>query len=222
MNKISIKNISLSFGTKEVLKDISLEVPAYSITAMIGPSGCGKSTLLRSVNRMHDMSPDAKITGDILLEGDSIYQNGIDVNLIRRRIGMVFQKPNPLPKSIRENVAYGMKINSLHKRGGLEDGIEKSLREAFLWEEVKDKLDESAFSLSGGQQQRLCIARCIAVKPEVILMDEPTSALDPIATQKIESLILKLKKHCYFICNPPGLLHIVGNNNDGIILFQFQ
>ncbi len=194
MTKVKIENISLSFGTKQVLKNISLEVEPNSIVALIGPSGCGKSTLLRCVNRMHDLSDDANIQGTVHLDGDDIYHPKADVNEIRRRIGMVFQKPNPFPKSIRDNVAYGLNITGGFKKHQITNIVEDSLKDAFLWDEVHGKLSESALSLSGGQQQRLCIARCIAISPEVILMDEPTSALDPIATQKIEDLILKLKK----------------------------
>ncbi|MEL6355557.1 MAG: phosphate ABC transporter ATP-binding protein PstB [Bacteroidota bacterium] len=194
LNKIAIKNISLSFGEKQVLKNISFGITEKKIVALIGPSGCGKSTLLRCINRMHDLSSDARVSGSVVIDDLDIYQDRVDVNTIRRRVGMVFQKPNPFPKSIADNVSYGLKINGIGTRSDRKARVEESLRDSFLWEEVKDKLNQSALSLSGGQQQRLCIARCIAVQPEVILMDEPTSALDPIATQKIEDLILRLKK----------------------------
>ena len=193
MAKIKIEQLSLTFGSKQVLNNIDLEIAQNSIVALIGPSGCGKSTLLRCINRMHDDNPDATIVGNVFLDGQSIYQRGTQINSIRKRIGMVFQKPNPFPKSVSENIAYGLKINGVRNRKTIKNITEESLRDSFLWEEVKDKLHQSALSLSGGQQQRLCIARCIAISPEVILMDEPTSALDPIATQKIEDLIIKLK-----------------------------
>lgn len=192
--KIQIRDINLSFGTKQVLKGISMDIPAKQIIALIGPSGCGKSTLLRSINRMHDLTPSASITGDILLEGESVYAPKVDVVNIRKRIGMVFQKPNPFPKSIYDNVAYGLKVNGLRDKQQIETIVEKSLQGAAIWDEVKDTLDKSAMDLSGGQQQRLCIARAIAVEPEVILMDEPCSALDPISTDKVEQLMLQLKE----------------------------
>ncbi|MGB0521321.1 MAG: phosphate ABC transporter ATP-binding protein PstB [Flammeovirgaceae bacterium] len=194
MTKITVENISLSFGNKQVLREISFDVKSNSIVALIGPSGCGKSTLLRCMNRMHDLQSDVSITGHIKLDNDNIYNSKADVNDIRTRIGMVFQKPNPFPKSIFDNVAFGLRVNGIHNKHQIQARVEESLKDAFLWEEVKDKLHQPALSLSGGQQQRLCIARCIAIKPEVILMDEPTSALDPIATQRIEELTLKLKK----------------------------
>lgn len=195
MEKIKIENISLSFGDKHVLNNISLDIVSNTIVALIGPSGCGKSTLLRCINRMHDDNNDAKVTGTVYLDGEDIYSPKVNVHQIRRRIGMVFQKPNPFPKSIEKNIAYGLKINGIYNRKIINEKIKASLKDSFLWEEVKDKLSQSALSLSGGQQQRLCIARCIAISPEVILMDEPTSALDPIATQRIEELILKLREH---------------------------
>lgn len=194
MSKLKIKNISLKFGSKQVLNDISFEVKPNSIVALIGPSGCGKSTLLRCINRMHDHNDNATIKGSVILDGKDIYDKKQDVNTIRQRIGMVFQKPNPFPKSIAHNIEFGLKINGEKDKKKIKKKIKKSLEDAFLWDEVKDKLSESALSLSGGQQQRLCIARCIAISPEVILMDEPTSALDPIATQNIEKLIVKLKE----------------------------
>ena len=193
-SKINIDQISLSFGTKKVLNNISLAIEPNSIVALIGPSGCGKSTLLRCINRMHDMSHEVNIDGRVHLDGQDVYHPGMNVNSIRQKIGMVFQKPNPFPKSVKENIAYGLKIKGIKNRKAIDHKIEQSLRDAFLWDEVHDKLSQSALSLSGGQQQRLCIARTIAVAPEVILMDEPTSALDPIATKKIEDLIVKLKK----------------------------
>ncbi|MCE7925070.1 MAG: phosphate ABC transporter ATP-binding protein [Haliscomenobacteraceae bacterium CHB4] len=191
--KLEIRDLQLHFGKKEILKGISLEVPDNAITALIGPSGCGKSTLLRSLNRMHDLHPDARLNGQILLDRKNILGKNQDVTAVRRRIGMVFQKPNPFPKSIFENVAYGLKINGLHHPERLREQVEHALRESFLWEEVHDQLDKSALELSGGQQQRLCIARAIAIEPEVLLMDEPCSALDPISTDKIEQLMLRLR-----------------------------
>lgn len=193
MSKITIDNISLSFGAKQVLKNISLGIEPNTIAAFIGPSGCGKSTLLRCMNRMHDFS-NASISGTVFLDDQDIYHPEVDANDIRRRIGMVFQQANPFPKSIAANVSYGLRANGEKDQSILDAKIEESLKKSFLWEEVDDNLKQSALSLSGGQQQRLCIARCIAISPEVILMDEPTSALDPIATSKIEKLILELKK----------------------------
>ena len=192
--KLETRNINLSFGSKHVLKDIDIRVPEKSIVALIGPSGCGKSTLLRSMNRMHDLNPDAKVSGDIFLDGENIYADGYDVVRVRRKIGMVFQRPNPFPKSIFNNIAYGLRINKLADKNQIPPIVEESLKGSYLWDEVKDSLDSSALSLSGGQQQRLCIARAIAIRPEVILMDEPTSALDPISTGKIEELMVELKK----------------------------
>lgn len=191
--KLEIKNLDLSFGTKQVLKKVSVDIPEHTIVALIGPSGSGKSTLLRSINRMHDLVPSAHLSGDIFLEGNNIYDPEVDVVDVRRRIGMVFQKPNPFPKSIFENVCYGLKINGERNKTHLQDVVEQSLKDSGLWEEVKDQLNQSALDLSGGQQQRLCIARTIAVRPEVILMDEPCSALDPISTRKVEELMLQLK-----------------------------
>ncbi|MEM6263622.1 MAG: phosphate ABC transporter ATP-binding protein PstB [Bacteroidota bacterium] len=192
--KLQARDIRLSFGAKEVLKGIDLDIPEKQIVALIGPSGCGKSTLLRCMNRMHDLVPVAKVTGDILLDGESVYGPQVDVVEVRRRIGMVFQKPNPFPKSITDNVAYGLKMNGNWSAAQIRERVEESLRGSGLWEEVKDQLDQSALSLSGGQQQRLCIARTVAVRPEVILMDEPCSALDPISTARVEELMLELKK----------------------------
>lgn len=193
-SKLEVQNLHLRFGKKEILKGISLNMPDNAITALIGPSGCGKSTLLRSFNRMHDLNPEAHLQGHILLDGHNILSKKKSATDIRRRIGMVFQKPNPFPKSIFENVAYGLKINGLHHPERLREQVENALRESFLWEEVHDQLDKSALELSGGQQQRLCIARAIAVEPEVLLMDEPCSALDPISTDKIEQLMLRLRE----------------------------
>lgn len=189
--KLAADNLNISFGSKQVLKNVSVQFEENKITALIGPSGCGKSTLLRSFNRMHDLVPYAKIQGSIQLEDQDIYAKNIPVTEIRKRIGMVFQKANPFPKSIYDNIAYGLKINNLPHDKSV---IEKALTEAFLWDEVKDDLKMPAHRLSGGQQQRLCIARAVALRPEVILMDEPCSALDPVSTIKIEELILHLKE----------------------------
>ncbi|MEM7482532.1 MAG: phosphate ABC transporter ATP-binding protein PstB [Acidobacteriota bacterium] len=188
-----IRDLSLYYGTKQALRDISLDIPEKQITAFIGPSGCGKSTLLRCLNRLNDLVDIARIEGEVLFEGENLYAEDIDVYLLRKRIGMVFQKSNPFPKSIWENVAYGCKLQGITKKNDLDNIVEKSLRGAALWDEVKDRLDDSALGLSGGQQQRLCIARAIAVEPEVILLDEPCSALDPIATAKVEELMQELK-----------------------------
>lgn len=190
-SKLVVENLNLSFGTKHILKNVSVEFPEKKVTALIGPSGCGKSTLIRSFNRMHDLYPDAKIDGKITLDSQNIYEKGAEVTDIRRRIGIVFQKANPFPKSIYDNIAYGLKINNLPADHAT---VKKALEEAYLWDEVKDDLKKPATRLSGGQQQRLCIARAVALRPEVILMDEPCSALDPISTSKIEDLIHKLKE----------------------------
>ncbi|NMC80576.1 MAG: phosphate ABC transporter ATP-binding protein [Chloroflexi bacterium] len=194
MSKISIRSLSVYYGNFRALADISFEVPANAITAIIGPSGCGKSTLLRSINRMTDMVDKARAEGEILLDGRNLLAPGVDVVEVRRRVGMVFQRPNPFPKSIFDNVAFGPRLYGMHGIE-LEEIVEQSLRSAALWEEVKDKLRQSGLALSGGQQQRLCIARAIAVQPEVILMDEPASALDPVATLKIEELLQEVKKN---------------------------
>jgi phosphate transport system ATP-binding protein len=191
---LEIDRLSFWYGAKQALKDISLRVSDKQITAFIGPSGCGKSTLLRCVNRLNDLIDDVRAEGEIRFEGLNIYRPEVEINALRKRIGMVFQKSNPFPKSIYENVAYGCRIQGIHKKGLLDEIVEKSLRGAALWDEVKDRLDESALGMSGGQQQRLCIARAIAVEPEVILLDEPCSALDPIATAKIEELMQDLKR----------------------------
>jgi phosphate transport system ATP-binding protein len=192
--KIGIQNLDLFFGKKQALKNISLDIPEGKITALIGPSGCGKSTLLRCLNRMHDLNPTVKISGKIQVDDNNVLHGNTNVVHLRRRIGMVFQKANPFPKSIAENVAYGLKINNLCHKSEIAQRVEASLRDSFLWDEVKDELDGSALDLSGGQQQRLCIARAIAVEPEIILLDEPCSALDPISTAKIEALMLKLRE----------------------------
>ncbi|WP_089915781.1 phosphate ABC transporter ATP-binding protein PstB [Chitinophaga rupis] len=191
--KLSAQSLNLWFGSKQVLKNINVAFNKNEITALIGPSGCGKSTLLRTFNRMHDLVPDVRIEGEISLEDHNLYEDGLSVTQVRRRIGMVFQKANPFPKSIYENINYGLKINNIPAadRKGI---IENALKESYIWDEVKDELQKPATRLSGGQQQRLCIARAVALRPEVILMDEPCSALDPLSTSKIEELILKLKK----------------------------
>ncbi len=194
-SKIEVKNLNFYYGSNQALHDISLEIPENKVMAFIGPSGCGKSTFLRTLNRMNDTIPIAKVDGTILIDGKDINSSNTDVVALRRKVGMVFQKSNPFPKSIFENVAYGIRINQIHKnKADLQERVEKALNDAALLSEVKDRLHTSAFGLSGGQQQRLCIARALAVQPEVILMDEPASALDPIATQKIEELVVELKK----------------------------
>jgi phosphate transport system ATP-binding protein len=192
--KIEVKDLSLYYGEKQALKEISLEIPRNKVTALIGPSGCGKSTFLRCINRMNDLIPSVKITGQMLVEGVDIYDKNVDVVNIRKKIGMVFQKSNPFPKSIYENVAYGPKINGIKTKNELDEIVETSLRQAAIWDEVKERLGDSAMGLSGGQQQRLCIARTLAVSPDIILMDEPASALDPISTSKIEELVHELKE----------------------------
>ncbi len=194
MSKFVIKNMNLYYGNFHALKNINLNIEEKEITAFIGPSGCGKSTLLKSLNRMNDLVEECRIEGDILLDGKDIYRNNIDVNLLRKRVGMVFQKPNPFPMSIYDNIAYGPRTHGIKSKSKLDEIVEKSLRQAAIWDEVKDKLKQNALRVSGGQQQRICIARALAVEPEVLLMDEPTSALDPISTSKIEDLIQELKK----------------------------
>ncbi len=192
--KISARNVSIYYGEKRAIDDVSIDIPTQYVTAFIGPSGCGKSTFLRALNRMNDTIVGARVEGDITLDGEDIYKSGMDVVQLRARVGMVFQKPNPFPKSIYENIAYGPRIHGLAgSKADLDNIVEKSLKRAGLWDEVKDRLSDSGTALSGGQQQRLCIARAIAVDPEVILMDEPCSALDPIATARIEELIDELK-----------------------------
>ena len=191
--KFNISNLNLYYGDFHALKDVDLSINEKEITAFIGPSGCGKSTFLKCLNRMNDLVQGCKITGQVLLDGEDIY-SGMDVNLLRRRVGMVFQKPNPFPMSIYDNIAYGPRTHGIRSKAKLDDIVEQSLRQAAIWDEVKDRLKKSALGMSGGQQQRLCIARALAVQPEVLLMDEPTSALDPISTSKIEDLAVELKK----------------------------
>ncbi len=191
---ITVKDMCLWYGETQALKDISLNIEEHSITALIGPSGCGKSTFLKNLNRMNDLIPDVKITGEIKYKDQDIYAPSVDVNELRKEIGMVFQKPNPFPMSIYDNIAYGPRTHGIRKKSELDEIVEKSLKGAAIWDEVSDRLNKNALGLSGGQQQRLCIARALAVEPDILLMDEPTSALDPISTSKIEDLILELKK----------------------------
>ena len=193
MGKIDIKGLDLYYGSFHALKNVNLSIPEREITAFIGPSGCGKSTLLKSLNRMNDLIEGCRITGEVTLDGENIY-SGMDVNDLRRRVGMVFQKPNPFPMSVYDNIAFGPRTHGVRSKKKLDEIVEKSLRDAAIFDEVKDRLKKSALGLSGGQQQRLCIARALAVQPEVLLMDEPTSALDPISTSKIEDLAAELKK----------------------------
>lgn len=193
MDKINIKDVNLYYGNFHALKNINLDIEAGQITAFIGPSGCGKSTLLKSINRMNDLVEGCKINGKFLLDGEDIYGK-MDVNVLRRRVGMVFQKPNPFPMSVYDNIAYGPRTHGIRSRQELDEIVEKSLQRAAIWDELKDRLKKSALGLSGGQQQRLCIARALAVNPEVLLMDEPTSALDPISTSKIEELAMELRE----------------------------
>lgn len=193
MNKIEVKNVELFYGDFQALKNVSMDMPENKITAFIGPSGCGKSTLLKSLNRMNDLVDGVKITGEITLDGEDIYAPKVDVNELRKRVGMVFQQPNPFSMSIYDNIAYGPRVHGIKKKKDLDIIVERSLQGAALWDEVKDKLKRNALQISGGQQQRLCIARALAVEPEVLLMDEPTSALDPISTSKIEELCESLK-----------------------------
>ena len=193
MDKLTIKNLDLYYSEFKALKNINLNIQEKEITAFIGPSGCGKSTLLKSLNRMNDLVEGCRIEGEVLLDGENIYKD-MDVNLLRKRVGMVFQKPNPFPMSIYDNIAYGPRTHGIRSKVKLDELVENSLRGAAIWDEVKDRLKKSALGLSGGQQQRICIARALAVQPEVLLMDEPTSALDPISTSKIEDLAVELKK----------------------------
>ncbi len=193
MSKIEIGNLNLYYDDLHALKDVNLNIEANRITAFIGPSGCGKSTLLKTLNRMNDLVLGCRVTGSVTLDGEDIYGD-LDVNLLRKRVGMVFQKPNPFPMSIYDNIAYGPRTHGVHRKAMLDEIVEKSLVDAAIWEELKDRLQKSALGLSGGQQQRLCIARALAVQPEVLLMDEPTSALDPISTGKIEELAMQLKE----------------------------
>lgn len=194
MDKFNVKKLNLYYGNFQALKNIDMDIKEKEITAFIGPSGCGKSTFLKSLNRMNDLVPDCKIYGEVLIDGEDLYGK-VDVNDLRKRVGMVFQKPNPFPMSVYDNVAYGPKTHGVKKKAALDEIVEKSLRQAAIWDELKDRLKKSALGLSGGQQQRLCIARALAVEPEVILMDEPTSALDPISTSKIEDLAQELKQN---------------------------
>lgn len=194
MSKIDVSNMDLYYGDFHALKNINLSIDVNEVTAFIRPSGCGKSTLLKSINRMNDLVPGCRITGEMLLDGENIYGGKMDVNGLRKRVGMVFQKPNPFPMSIYDNIAYGPRTHGVRSKAKLDDIVEQSLRQAAIWDEVKDRLKKSALGMSGGQQQRLCIARALAVQPEVLLMDEPTSALDPISTSKIEDLAVELKK----------------------------
>jgi phosphate transport system ATP-binding protein len=191
--KITARNFNFFYGKLHALKNVNLDIPERQVTAFIGPSGCGKSTLLRTFNRMYDLYPGQTTTGELLLDGKNILDKGMDVNLLRARIGMVFQKPTPFPMSIYDNIAFGVRLYDRLSRSEMDDGVEWALKKAALWGEVKDILDQSGLSLSGGQQQRLCIARSVAVKPDVVLLDEPTSALDPISTAKIEELVYELK-----------------------------
>ena len=193
--KISIQDLHLHYGDFEALKGITMEIPSHEITAFIGPSGCGKSTCIKTLNRMNDLIPNCRITGNVSIDGEDIYDPKVDTTLLRKKVGMVFQQPNPFPMSIYDNIAYGPRIHGIKGKAELDAIVEKSLRGAALWDEVKDRLKRSALGLSGGQQQRLCIARALAVEPEILLMDEPTSALDPISTLKIEDLMGELKKN---------------------------
>ena len=193
MDKFTVEHLDLYYGDFKALKDINLTIKKNEITAFIGPSGCGKSTFLKSLNRMNDLVEGCKITGKVLLDNEDIYGD-MDINLLRKKVGMVFQKPNPFPMSIYDNIAFGPRTHGIRNKAKLDEIVERSLRNAAIWDEVKDRLKKSAFGLSGGQQQRLCIARALAVGPEVVLMDEPTSALDPISTSKIEDLVVELKK----------------------------
>ena len=191
--KIRVRDLELFYGQNQALKGIDMDILPNTVTAFIGPSGCGKSTFLKSLNRMNDLVEGCRISGDILLDGVDIYKSKIDVNVLRKRVGMVFQKPNPFPMSIYDNIAYGPRTHGVRSKAQLDEIVERSLRDAAIWDEVKDRLNKSALGMSGGQQQRLCIARALAVEPEVLLMDEPTSALDPISTSKVEELALELK-----------------------------
>ena len=195
--KFDVKNLNLHYGKFHALKDVNMEIPEKQITAFIGPSGCGKSTFLKCLNRMNDLVEGCNITGDVKLDGEDIF-DGMDVNLLRKRVGMVFQNPNPFPMSVYDNIAYGPRTHGIHSKEKLDEIVERSLKQAAIWDELKDRLKKSALGLSGGQQRRLCIARALAVEPEVLLMDEPTSALDPISTSKIEDLAMELK-HDYTI-----------------------
>ena len=194
MSIISVKDMCLWYGDHQALKHVNIEIPEKSITAFIGPSGCGKSTFLKTLNRMNDLIPNVKITGDIRYEGTDIFSREVDVNNLRKEIGMVFQKPNPFPMSIYDNIAYGPRTHGITNKAELDEIVERALRDAAIWDEVKDRLKKNALGMSGGQQQRLCIARALAVQPKILLMDEPTSALDPISTSRIEELVMDLKE----------------------------
>ena len=193
MSKLTIENLDLYYGDFHALKSVNLNIPAKEITAFIGPSGCGKSTLLKSLNRMNDLVKDCRITGNVLLDGQDVYRD-LHINKLRKKVGMVFQKPNPFPMSIYDNIAFGPRTHGIHGKAELDEIVERSLKQAAIWDEVKDRLHKSALGMSGGQQQRLCIARALAIEPDVLLMDEPTSALDPISTSKIEDLVIELKQ----------------------------
>ena len=193
MSKLTIENLDLYYSDFHALKSVNLNIPAKEITAFIGPSGCGKSTLLKSLNRMNDLVKDCRITGNVLLDGEDVYRD-LDINKLRKKVGMVFQKPNPFPMSIYDNIAFGPRTHGIHGKAELDEIVERSLKQAAIWDEVKDRLHKSALGMSGGQQQRLCIARALAIEPDVLLMDEPTSALDPISTSKIEDLVIELKQ----------------------------
>ena len=193
MSKLTIENLDLYYGDFHALKSVNLNIPAKEITAFIGPSGCGKSTLLKSLNRINDLVKDCRITGNVLLDGEDVYRD-LDINKLRKKVGMVFQKPNPFPMSIYDNIAFGPRTHGIHGKAELDEIVERSLKQAAIWDEVKDRLHKSALGMSGGQQQRLCIARALAIEPDVLLMDEPTSALDPISTSKIEDLVIELKQ----------------------------
>ena len=194
MNKFEVRDLNLYYGQFHALKGVSMDIPEKEVTAFIGPSGCGKSTFLKTLNRMNDLVEGCRITGDVKLDGVDIFKDKLDVNVLRKRVGMVFQKPNPFPMSIYDNIVYGPRTHGIHSKAQLDEIVERSLRGAAIWDEVKDRLKKSALGMSGGQQQRLCIARALAVEPEVLLMDEPTSALDPISTSRVEELVMDLKK----------------------------
>ena len=214
----TVKDMDLYYGSFHALKNVNLNIASGEITAFIGPSGCGKSTFLKSLNRMNDLVEGCRITGDIRLMGEDIYDKNMDVSVLRRRVGMVFQKPNPFPMSVYDNIAYGPRTHGVKKKAELDEIVEKSLRDAAIWDELKDRLKKSALGLSGGQQQRLCIARALAVKPEVILMDEPTSALDPISTSKIEDLVMDIKKE-YTIVMVTHNMHQAVRVSDTTVFF---
>ncbi len=203
--KIQIRNAGCAYGNREALRNVNLDIPANAITAFIGPAGSGKTTLLRMINRLNDLDNTARVSGKILIDGQDIYASGIDVNALRRRVGMVFALPLPLPGTIRENITYGPRLAGIRNKATLEAIVERSLNQAALWEEVKDRLDEPAMRLSGGQQQRLCIARSLALEPEILLLDEPTSGLDPISTNKVENSLQELKKHYTIIIVPHSI-----------------